>query len=382
MIVINSYEIIDANGKNTQECIENFKKGNQAKFTTSETEPVAGLIKFDAPITNEEIDSELSNIGFKEFFLPRQVKLAVLAASRATQGLNLPKNTTVIGTTLEGSVESKVETWRSFYEKKPRIGPKLSASVTASTICTTISRTLNFNGASFMITQACTGFLTALDIGSKFLETGQSEAVIILGIEASSNPNLYLFKSMGVYTSSSVMPFDANRSGMAIGEGVSCFVITKEQHARQQVAKIKKISLYNDFFNLTSASPDGSAGIFLLKNLGAFEESPDSINCHVTSTRVGDDIELKSLEELPYSTDIYGLKGSIGHTLAASAGIEMSYGISGMKEGWIPYTSTTSDPLKTKHNIVLHNIKEKANNNFIKLSFGFGGVSAGIWIEK
>ncbi len=382
MIVINRYEIIDSNGKNTEECILNFKKGNCARYSADYDEPVEDFIRFAASITDEELDLYLKEFGFKEFFLPRQVKLSVLAALRVCNGINLPKNTCVIGTTLEGSVEAKVEVWKALYEKKPRVGPKLSASATSSTICTSISRNLNVTGPSFMITQACTGFLTALDIGSKFLETGASDAAIIIGVEASSKPNLYLFKSTGVYTPDQVKPFSKSRSGMAVGEGVACYLITKEDKATEVKAKIKKISLYNDFFNLTSASPDGSAGRFLLNDLGAYKTQVDSINCHVTATKVGDDIEIKSLEELPYTTDIYGLKGSIGHTLAASAGIEMAYSITGMHEGWIPYTSTTNDPLDTKHNIVLHNIKEKVNNNFIKLSFGFGGVSAGILVEK
>jgi 3-oxoacyl-(acyl-carrier-protein) synthase len=79
---------------------------------------------------------------------------------------------------------------------------------------------------------------------------------------------------------------------------------------------------------------------------------------------------------------IYGLKGSVGHTMATSGGVETAYSITGLREGWIPYTSVTDDVLDTKHKIVLHNILEKETNNFIKLSFGFGGVSTGILVEK
>jgi 3-oxoacyl-(acyl-carrier-protein) synthase len=381
-MIINSFEILDANGKNLPECMANFKKGNQANYNSYLMEPINGLVKFEVPITDEELNIELKELGFTEHYMPRPVKLAVLAALRATKGFKLPKNTAVIGSTLEGSSEVKGTIWESFVAKKTRLSPRLCAVGTASTICTSISRTLNLTGPSFMITQACSGFITALDLADKFLNSGSTDVVLVVAVDSPQPLNGYMFNSMGVYTHDIVKPFATDRSGMALGEGAVCFLVTKEENAQASVAKITKISLYNDFYNLTAASPDGSAGIFLLEELGATKRKIDAINAHATGTKVGDDIELRSLEVLPYQTDVYGLKGSVGHTLAASAGIEMAYSISGLNEGWIPYTSTTESLLPSKHNIILHNIVEKETDNFIKLSFGFGGVSAGILVEK
>ena len=112
-------------------------------------------------------------------------------------------------------------------------------------------------------------------------------------------------------------------------------------------------------------------------------DSPiDAVNAHATATKVGDEIELLSLESLPYKTNIYGLKGSVGHTLSCSAGVEMAYSIAGMNEGWMPYTSILTEQLPTKHNIIVDEIVAQESNNFVKLSFGFGGVSSGILVEK
>jgi hypothetical protein len=38
--------------------------------------------------------------------------------------------------------------------------------------------------------------------------------------------------------------------------------------------------------------------------------------------------------------------------------------------------------LPTKHNIIVDEIVAQESNNFVKLSFGFGGVSSGILVEK
>lgn len=381
-IIINSLEILDANGTSLTNSITNFKKGSQSNYQQYLIDPVKNLVKYDVPMTDNDIDQQLSEFNFKEHYMPRTVKMATLVALRATAGLTLPKNTVVIGSTLEGSSEVKGEIWNSFTNKKSKASPRACATGTASTVCTTVSRTLGISGPSFMITQACSGFITALDLATKFLNSDTAEVVLVVSVDSTQPLNGYMFRSMGVYTSEIVRPLDANRSGMALGEGAACYVITKEKHAQRQVAKIKKISLYNDFYNLIAPHPDGLAGTHLLTDLGAYNTQVGSINAHATATKVGDDIELSSMEKLPYITDIFGLKGSVGHTLSSSAGVEMAYSIAGLNEGWIPYTSNLETPLPTKHNIIRDNILEKQTDNFIKLSFGFGGVSAGILVES
>jgi 3-oxoacyl-(acyl-carrier-protein) synthase len=381
-IIINSLEILDANGTSLTDSITNFKKGRQANYQRYLMDPITDLVKFDVPMSNDQIDQELSKFDFKEYYMPRTVKMATLVALRATAGLNLPKNTVVIGSTLEGSSEVKGDIWNSFTNKKSKASPRACATGTASTVCTTVSRTLGISGPSFMITQACSGFITALDLAAKFLNSDTAEVVLVVSVDSTQPLNGYMFRSMGVYTSEIVRPLDANRSGMALGEGAACYVVTKEKNAQRQVARIKKISLYNDFYNLIAPHPDGLAGTHLLTDLGAYDTKVDSVNAHATATKVGDDIELSSIEKLPYTTDVFGLKGSVGHTLSSSAGIEMAYSITGLNEGWVPYTSNVETPLPTKHNIVRDTILEKQTDNFIKLSFGFGGVSAGILVEK
>jgi len=295
----------------------------------------------------------------------------------------LPQDTPVIGVTLQGSQETGGLIWKSLINEKRAISPRWGATVTQSSICTTVSRYLNLTGPSFMINQACSAFITAIDIAEKFLESG-SKAVIVFGVDCATHPyTTYIFNNMGVYTKEIVKPFDINRSGMALGEGVVCYVLTKENNARQNLGFIGQTSLYNDYYNLTAPNPDGVAGKFLLNELTENNAIKlDSINCHITATQVGDEAEIVALDSLPYSTYIYGLKGSVGHTMSSSAGIEMAYSLAGLNQGWIPYTSNTTDPVKSKHTIVLGTPIYKQSDNFAKLSFGFGGVSGGIRIDR
>lgn len=381
--IINNLEIIDANGVDFHSCITNYLNGNQANYSKHHFNVIKDLPKFDIPLDDETLDKKLEEINYKEIGMPRVNKLAVLVCFNAVKNLNVPKSTPVIGVTLQGSQETNELFWKSWFNERRMGNPRWGATITQSSISTTISRFLKLNGPSLMINQACSAFITALDVAEKFLNSGH-EMVIVFGVDCATHPfSAYIFNSMGVHTKSTIKPFSVDRSGMALGEGACCYILTKEDAARKKLASIGKISLYNDYFNLLSPSPDGSAGKFLLNEItDNYNIHLDSINCHITATKVGDEAEILALESLPYITNIYGLKGSIGHTMASSAGIEMAYSIAGMNNGWIPYTSSTTDTVDSKHKIILANPLYIDNKNFAKLSFGFGGVSAGIRIDK
>jgi 3-oxoacyl-(acyl-carrier-protein) synthase len=377
-LVINAIEVLDANGTSYAECIENYKRGKLPNVLYSKD----ALPKFEIPITDDELQTELRQLGYDERGMPRVIKLAVLSALRAVKDIEVPKNAAVLGVTLQGNQETSEQVWRAMFAGKKSISPRWGAVVPQSTICTTVSRTLGLRGPSFMINQACSAFITAMSVADLMLETGQTDMVLLVGVDCATNPfTSYIFKSLGVCSVDSVRPFDKERSGTAMGEAAVCYVLTKSQQAQSSLASVDKISVYNDYYNLTSPSPDGAAGKFLLNELGK-DMVLDSINCHATATKVGDEIEILSLETLPYSCPIYGLKSSVGHTMASSAGVEMSYSIAGLNQGWIPYTPTTSDPIETKHSVILNNILHKEQTNFAKLSFGFGGASAGIRIKR
>ena len=383
-MIVNGIDLLDANGTSYPACVENFKRGNAANVTFHTDGPVAGTPKFSIPLTDEELQSEIEKENYEEHFMPRTIKLAVLAALRATKHLELPKNTAVIGVTLQGSQDSYGQVWTALQNNKKFISPRVGATIAHSAICTTVSRKLGLTGPSFMISQACSSFIVAMNTAELMLNAGQAAAVLVIGIDCATNPlTTFIFNSMNVCTKTSVMPFDVDRSGMALGEAAVCFVLTRPEQAQHSIAEVSAISVYNDYYSMTSPTPDGTAGKFLLKELTNNNQiTLDSVNCHTTATIVGDEAELLALESLPYSCPIYGLKGSVGHTMASSAGVELAYGIAGLREGWIPYTSTTTNPVATKHHIVLHNILHQEQKNFAKLSFGFGGASAGVRISK
>jgi 3-oxoacyl-(acyl-carrier-protein) synthase len=380
MIYVNDIELIDANGHSLDECVKNYLDG-KINISKSDHHLVSGLPVYAIDMPDDQLHSELKNYGYSDMFFGRGAKLGMLVAYRIAARNNIPKNTAVVAVSIDGSQHSKMEAIEAFWTNKKRVSAKVAATCTASSICTNISRNLQLTGTSVMLNQACSAFIGGLDYAKRLLEQGTVENVLLLGTETGSHPfNLFIFNSLSVYTKDQLMPFDKNRSGMALGDAAVCWLLSAKP-SKNTYAKIDKVSVYNDGYHLTSHNPDASAVQYLVNELAT--EPVDSVNCHGTGTPVGDQIEINGLDQFLHDpTPVYGLKSQVGHCMASSAGLEMSYGIVGMMQDWIPYTPLTNNPIDSKHHIVVGKPLYQKNNNFLKLSFGFGGTSGGVLVEK
>ena len=116
--VINSIEIVDANGINWDTCVHNYINKVPPNFLFHDQSPILNVPKFDVPLTDIDLQDLLEKQGYDEHSMPRSIKLAMLAVIGATKNLTLPKNTVVIGTTLQGSQETQISVTKSFFENK------------------------------------------------------------------------------------------------------------------------------------------------------------------------------------------------------------------------------------------------------------------------
>jgi len=112
------------------------------------------------------------------------------------------------------------------------------------------------------------------------------------------------------------------------------------------------------------------------------------INCHATSTPLGDRIELTAIKQLfgdhSQNIAITSTKGSIGHLLGAAGSVEAIFTILSCYNSLIPPTINLEEPIDTELDIVAHNAKEwnKQRRIAITNSFGFGGTNASLVISN
>jgi acyl transferase domain-containing protein/NAD(P)H-dependent flavin oxidoreductase YrpB (nitropropane dioxygenase family)/NAD(P)-dependent dehydrogenase (short-subunit alcohol dehydrogenase family)/acyl carrier protein len=218
-----------------------------------------------------------------------------------------------------------------------------------------------FQGPSFSVGAACATGLVALWCAYGMLRAGILDAVVVGGSEELLLPATFLeFSALqalagasGSNRSQASRPFDANRDGMVLGEGGAVLIIERESPAKRRGAKIHAYlegmgASNNDRGMVESTAENQQIAIQkAFKDAGWQPDSVGLIECHATSTRQGDEQEVKALKSImPQGSGIVlaSYKSQIGHTLGASGLMSLIRGVCAMKDGVFPATLNYNTP--------------------------------------
>jgi len=196
---------------------------------------------------------------------------------------------------------------------------------------------LGLCGPAMIVDTACSSSLAATHLACQSLLTGESELVIVGGVNLLVSPRsmIALAKLGALSASGKCIPFDARADGYVRGEG--CGVVVLKPLKRAQVdgnrvlAVIRGSAMNHDGRSNGFTAPSRAAQVQVIrKALGSAMVAPGDVEYvegHGSGTLLGDAIELQAL------TDVYGtahsserplwvgsVKGNIGH-LEAAAGI-------------------------------------------------------------
>jgi len=185
-------------------------------------------------------------------------------------------------------------------------------------------------------------------------------------------------------------PWDKDRDGFVMGEGSGILVLEEYEHAKKRGAKIYGevvgYGLSGDAYHITAPDAEGRGSSIAMKmalNDAAINpEKIDYINAHGTSTPMGDDIELKTVEKLFGNRSYLSMsstKSSIGHLLGGAGSVEAVFSALALNNSILPPTLNLDNPSsETKIDLVPHKAKEKKINFTMSNSFGFGGTNASL----
>ena len=239
---------------------------------------------------------------------------------------------------------------------------------------------------------ACSGGNYALISGFEAIRNGLADVIIVCGVDSFSTIAYYGFSRLNAIASEYCRPFDENRDGMLVAEGVGCLVLESEKYAKAKNKKIyAEISGYgmsSDAFHINVPHPEGS-GIDLatkkaLDYANLLPKQIDYISAHGTGTIANDKIESKILEkifgnEIPISS----IKSMIGHSMGAASSIEAIVCCLSIIHGKVPPTANNlkKDP-ECNINCVPNIYQDKEIVYAMNNSYAFAGSNASAIFKK
>lgn len=224
------------------------------------------------------------------------------------------------------------------YEGDSDTGSQLQLLNDKDFLATRISYKLNLKGPSLTVQTACSSSMVAVHLARVALLVGDIDIGVVAAscIRLPQNRGYNASDNMIFSDSGHCRTFSNDADGTIFGSGSGVVVLKRYEDAAlagdQIYALIKSTSINNDGaakFGYTASSVPGQAKTMVkaIASAGISADQLSYIECHGTATKIGDPLEIKSLEKaFALDTDknrfchIGSVKPNIGH-LEQSAGI-------------------------------------------------------------
>ncbi len=248
-------------------------------------------------------------------------------------------------------------------------------------------------GSPVATSTACASGGTAIQLGVEAIRRGEADAALVVGTDASVNPeSLIRFSLLSALStrndppSAASRPFSKDREGFVMAEGAGALVLESLASARARGATVLGVvegcGEVADGFHRTRSSPDGKPIIACMRNaLADAGLRPDAIgyiNAHGTGTPENDRMEWIGVSavfgdragSIPMSSN----KSMIGHSLTAAGAVEAIFTLLAIRNGLLPPTINYDLPDPALPVDCVPHVARRANvRHAISNSFGFGG---------
>ncbi len=321
----------------------------------------------------------------------RSMAFSVHAAREAFLGAGLDRlppaqrdNIAVVsGTCTGGMIESEV-----FLQELLKLGRADIRRLryhTCANSTEAVAQELQLQGRRLTVSDACASGASAIAMACDMIAANEEQVVLAGGVDTLTRLTINGFCSLLVVARDGCRPFDAQRSGMSLGEGSAFLVLEKLEQALARGAAIHGCIVgwecVCDAYHPTAPDPSGDGALRAmqgaLRTAGLGPADVGYVNAHGTGTIDNDLAEAAAIRRLfgGRIPAVSSTKGFFGHTLAAAGAIEAVVTLLALEHQEIPV------------NLGLRRVDERIGfdpataaacpaplNIAISNSFGFGGT--------
>jgi len=379
------------------------------------TSGVGRITCFDASRFTTQIAAEVKGFDPTEFMdrkeakrMDRFAQFAVAGSRMALQDAGIDDNVdwervgVLIGSGI-GGIQTLEEQCRNLIEKGPdRVSPFFVPMMIPDIASGQVSIMTGAKAHNTCTVTACASGTNAIGDAFRVIQNGGADVMITGGTEAAISP-----LSMAGFCSARALsrrndeperasrPFDKDRDGFVMGEGVGILILEELEHAKARGARIYAelvgYGCTGDAYHITTPAPEGDgarrAMEAAIKDSGIDKSLIGYINAHGTSTEYNDKFETMAIKsvfgERAYSVPVSSTKSMTGHLLGAAGGIESIASVLALYEQMIPPTINyeTPDP-ECDLDYVPNRPRAAKIEAVMSNSFGFGGHNAVLVFRK
>ena len=287
---------------------------------------------------------------------------------------------------------------KTYFNGKKRMEEKAAvASIVNTSILYLIKKRIDINGEGLLGDAACASSFVAIDAAVNALQNYTTDLALAGGIESSLGADTFVsFSKVGALSAERCAPFDKKADGLSQGEGVVIFALRRIDDAIRDKNKIygviRSIGGASDgrSSSLFSPSLDGQVLAYQRAYEGLDKKKIDYIECHGTGTKIGDTMEIKSLNSFFHNVKIPvgSIKSLIGHTKSTAGAAGLLKCLLIIENKTIPPSKYISSPITPQNGAAMVNKKAiilPKRGRSLRLgasSFGFGNINYHLIIDE
>lgn len=357
---------------------ENYKAVSNSEVGVKKTLlPFSNELFCVAKINDAEISKRFSEIGNT----PNHTKLEQLSILSIKDVIDqsgidpTDKRTLLIYSTTKGNIDILESAYKSIDSKRAYL-PVFAKH---------LQLYFKLAHTPVVLSNACISGLLAIIIAKRFIELGAYDNVLVCGGDILSEFTISGFKSFNAMSTEPSRPFDANRTGINLGEAVSTILITNKKNlAGPYTTHLINGASANDANHISGPSRTGE-GLFqcLTEIVKGVKEEPGFISAHGTATPFNDEMESIAFDRAGLHTiPVNSLKGYYGHTLGAAGVLETILSLESMNHQRLIKSEGYEMKGVSGNITMIESHLQKSFSSFIKTASGFGGCNAAALFAK